>query len=64
MPRYKVSLNRNGEVHTFFTQSKSEERGVRNCVKRLEKKLDLRSGALRGYFGGAKDNVKVEEVKK
>ena len=62
MPRYKVLLNRNGEVHTFFTQSESEERGVRNCVKRLEKKLDLRSGALRRCFDGSKDNVKIEKL--
>jgi len=62
MATYKVLLNKSGEVHTFFTTSVSKEKAVRNCVKRLEARLDLRSGSLRGYFSGSKDNVKVEEL--
>ena len=61
---YKISLNRSGEIHTVYTQNRSQSGALRNAVRRLERKLDLRGGALLGYFSGSRDNVKIEEVMK
>jgi hypothetical protein len=40
--RFKVIINWHGEVHTFYTQCKSEERALYNAITRLAGKVGMK----------------------
>lgn len=58
---YKVTLNHSGEIHIFYTKSKSEAFALNNAVHQLCKKLKINYSFYRPSFNGQKDNFKVKE---
>jgi len=61
MNRYKVTLNWYGEIHVFYTSSKTAKTAKNNAINRLAKKLGKNRNSVSGYFSGDKDNFSIKE---
>lgn len=63
MPYYKGTFNWYGEIHTLHTKTRGKNTAYMKFTYALSKKLQRIPNAIRAYFGGQKDNYKIEEVK-
>jgi len=58
--KYKVLINYHNEVHIFYTHSKSDDKALDNCIKKLSKKVGYTYGFVRCYVRDGMDRWKVE----
>lgn len=62
LSKRKVLLNYNGEVHTYYTHSSSDNKALQNARCRLEDELGKVRGTLKNYFKD-KPNFEVKSFK-
>lgn len=60
---YKVTLNYEREVTTWYRYAFSKEQALQYAVNALERKLGLVRGALTNYFKQDTNNREIVEVK-
>jgi hypothetical protein len=59
--KHRVTLNWQGEIHTFWTTTDNERKAKYNAFNQLASKLGLTSYKVRQYFVGSENKITVEK---
>lgn len=63
MSLFKVTLNLNGEIHTFYTHADCPFKAKSQSLIRLALKMKMTKLSLFKHFQGEKDNFAIKEVR-
>ena len=62
MKLYNGKFNYFGEVHEFWRSTTSPARAFFYMTRELAKKMGVTHSSIKYYFGGIKDNYKIQEI--
>ena len=60
--RYKISLNWYGELKVLWTEAASNTQARTFVLQKFAKTVGMEPNAVRAYFSGSRDNIKIEEI--
>ena len=59
--KHKVTLNYYGENQVFWTDTLTEKKAIRNCIKQLADKMKVTHYSVRQYFASRGNKITVEK---